>query len=109
MIARLSRDEHVLTAAEVQAMGGHAAVYAMRAALRDGLPRYATGGPVYAQAVHRRSWVNPPAANRPYSGVRDQHSADRPTVGSVTQHVYGADVDTVWRDLGRGLRKAGLR
>ena len=109
VIARLSRDEHVLTAAEVQAMGGHAAVYAMRAALRDGLPRYATGGPVYAQAVHRRSWVNPPAANRPYSGVRDQHSADRPTVGSVTQHVYGADVDTVWRDLGRGLRKAGLR
>ena len=109
VIARLSRDEHVLTAAEVQAMGGHAAVYAMRAALRDGLPRYATGGPVYAQAVHRRSWVNPPAANRPYPGVRDQHSADRPTVGSVTQHVYGADVDTVWRDLGRGLRKAGLR
>lgn len=39
--------EHMLTAAEVRAAGGHGAVYRLRKALRNGwVPRYATGGPI---------------------------------------------------------------
>lgn len=41
-------DEHVWTAKEVQAAGGHNAMYAMRSAvLSGGMKRYAGGGPVY--------------------------------------------------------------
>ena len=47
--ALLSNGEHVLTAAEVRRAGGHGAIYAMRAAIMSGAPRYAAGGPVYAQ------------------------------------------------------------
>lgn len=49
----LSRDEHVLNAAEVHAMGGHQAVYRMRAAALNGAFRgFADGGtPRYLQAA----------------------------------------------------------
>lgn len=40
----LSRDEHVLTAAEVDAAGGHAAIYAWRRALLSGARGFADGG-----------------------------------------------------------------
>lgn len=43
--AMLSNGEHVWTAAEVTAAGGHGAVEAMRAWVKTA-PRYATGGPV---------------------------------------------------------------
>jgi len=39
-------DEHMLTTADVRAMGGHAGVYAFRAALHGGMQRMATGGAV---------------------------------------------------------------
>lgn len=41
--------EHMWTAAEVQAAGGHQAMYAMRSAVRanGGVKKYANGGPVY--------------------------------------------------------------
>ena len=42
--AMLSRDEHILTAAEVSRAGGHDAVYRMRSLLRAGLLRFADGG-----------------------------------------------------------------
>lgn len=57
--ALLSNGEHVLTAREVQAMGGHSAVERMRAgALSGALPGFATGGAVtrlrdQAQALRR--------------------------------------------------------
>lgn len=45
--AMLSNGEHVLTAAEVQRMGGHAAVMRLRkAAMAGALPKFASGGPV---------------------------------------------------------------
>lgn len=48
----LSRDEHVLSADEVDAAGGHAAVYAWRRALRYGVRGFAEGGtPRYASAT----------------------------------------------------------
>jgi len=47
---RLSNGEHILTAAEVAAVGGHSAVYAIRSAMRSGEIRsvmgYAAGGEV---------------------------------------------------------------
>jgi len=47
VVARLSNGEHVLTAEEVDRMGGHAAVYRLRSlALSGALPAFATGGPV---------------------------------------------------------------
>lgn len=45
--ALLSNGEHVITAAEVRAAGGHHAIYALRAAMLGGkLPRFADGGVV---------------------------------------------------------------
>ena len=50
--AWLSNGEHVLTAAEVAAAGGHGAIYALRAALKRGVvPRFAEGGAVTRLAV----------------------------------------------------------
>lgn len=50
--AWLSNGEHVLTAAEVSAAGGHGAIYALRAAMRRGwVPRFANGGAVGGSAV----------------------------------------------------------
>jgi tape measure domain-containing protein len=47
IIARLSPGEHVLTAREVMAAGGHSAIYRLRRALLDGkLPKFANGGAV---------------------------------------------------------------
>ena len=51
ILARLSNGEHVFTAAEVNALGGHAAVERLRAAIRSGkLPAFATGGGVGTSA-----------------------------------------------------------
>lgn len=58
--AMLSNGEHVLTAAEVRRAGGHGAIYAMRAAIMSGAPRYATGGPVYAAPSSRFVSVSAP-------------------------------------------------
>jgi len=44
--ALLSDGEHVLTAREVEAMGGHGAVYRLRGLARAGLARFAKGGAV---------------------------------------------------------------
>jgi hypothetical protein len=46
--ARLSNGEHVLTAAEVRAAGGHQAIYALRKMILGGalLPKFAAGGAV---------------------------------------------------------------
>ena len=47
ILARLSNGEHVLTAREVEAAGGHAAILRMRKSLLDGsAPRFANGGAV---------------------------------------------------------------
>ncbi|WP_210492290.1 hypothetical protein [Patulibacter sp. SYSU D01012] len=44
--ALLMPGEHVLTRREVQAAGGHGAIYSLRAALAGDVPRFANGGPV---------------------------------------------------------------
>lgn len=51
VLALLSNGEHVLTAAEVAAAGGHAGVQRLRQAILSGLlPRFAAGGAVLAAA-----------------------------------------------------------
>lgn len=42
--ALLMPDEHVLTTEEVRAAGGHQAIFRLRAMLRSGMARFATGG-----------------------------------------------------------------
>jgi hypothetical protein len=55
ILARLSNGEHVLTAREVAAAGGHEAVARMRHAIITGTaPRFATGGPVGGTKFIRR-------------------------------------------------------
>jgi tape measure domain-containing protein len=52
ILARLSRDEHVLTAKEVAAAGGHGAIYRLRRALLEGkLPKFANGGAVMRASI----------------------------------------------------------
>lgn len=51
--ARLSNNEHVLTAKEVRGFGGHGAVEQMRAAARTGALGYAAGGRVGFQVAPR--------------------------------------------------------
>lgn len=57
--ARLSNNEHVLTAREVQMMGGHDQVYRFRAAVRNGdIPAYAGGGAVGAVMAPARQLMS---------------------------------------------------
>lgn len=52
ILARLSNGEHVLTAAEVRALGGHAAVERFRKQVAGGkMPAFAAGGPVGSGAT----------------------------------------------------------
>lgn len=65
ILARLSNNEHVLTAAEVEAAGGHAAIYRLRALLRAGrLPGFAAGGAVLS-ATSRLAGASLPGALAP--------------------------------------------
>lgn len=53
--ALLSNGEHVMTAAEVEKLGGQMAAYRMRAAIRSGALKFADGGAVYA---HPRAYAS---------------------------------------------------
>jgi tape measure domain-containing protein len=97
ILARLSDGEHVLTAAEVRAAGGHAAVYRLRAAMLSGLlPRFAAGGPVLSSVAA--------GATRP----------EFPHLGQIDFGLDGARYpvfagpDTA-EDLRRAARKVGRR
>lgn len=73
--AKLSHGEHVLTAADVRAMGGHGAVYAMRDAIRSGLrdiPKFAEGGPV-TSSTDQSYHVN---LNQTFHGDRAWHMSN---------------------------------
>lgn len=70
-----SNGEHMLTAREVQAMGGHGGVYRLRRAMLDGSLRLADGGPVsvpsdtWSVPDTRASSVATPAATSPGVGI----------------------------------------
>lgn len=57
--ALLSNGEHVLTAREVQMLGGQESVYAMRQLIRDGALKFSTGGAVEPRRYARGGAVLP--------------------------------------------------
>ena len=64
ILARLSNGEHVLTARDVQAMGGQSGVYRFRQALQAGqVPGYASGGAVTREARIAPSYMSQPRVN----------------------------------------------
>jgi TP901 family phage tail tape measure protein len=93
--ARLSNGEHVLTASDVTKLGGHGAVYALRAAAQAGRG-YATGGEV-------RQYVAPPVYQRPAAsagiGARGGDMFPNATI-------IAADPSAARKELSAGLRLA---
>lgn len=67
--ALLMPNEHVLTVQEVNGLGGHAGVMAMRQAARSGMARFADGGPVNPSAS--------PVATQGWSRADLDYLADR--------------------------------
>jgi len=118
--ALLSNGEHVLTAAEVQRMGGQAAVYRFRALLDGGkLPKFAVGGAVQKaneQAAARRAaasdYQRDARRGNGYRTVADSVSsansfADRLTSLADSGNVSAAAIRNLYAAAGRG--EAGLR
>jgi hypothetical protein len=82
--AMLSNDEHVWTAAEVHAAGGHGSVEALRkAALDRQLPHFATGGAVWPITYEMGDLDRRALAT--LSGLQAQYAAaSRPSSGATT-------------------------
>ncbi|WP_226358482.1 hypothetical protein [Pseudonocardia sp. ICBG601] len=84
IIARLSHGEHVLTAREVRAAGGHGAVARWRERLlTGGLPAFATGGPV--------TWQELSAAIK--QGIPRARITDTMRPGAADMHGRGKAID----------------
>ena len=93
-IYALSNGEHIFTAAEVQAGGGHAGIYRLRKALLSGGVQYAaTGGPVSLTAT--------PA---PMVIRQSQSAQSRPLMGDVT--FVAADPREALHEMNMNLRVA---
>lgn len=100
--AWLSNGEFVIRAAAAEAIGYDRLAWMNR---WGELPRFADGGRAHPDA----STLVAPNPARLWTAARQRPPAarvGRPAV--VTQHVYGANEELIWADLGRGLRKAGL-
>lgn len=64
ILMRLSNGEHVLTARDVQAMGGQSGVYRFRQALQAGqVPGYASGGAIPREARVTPSYMSQPSVS----------------------------------------------
>ncbi|WIA96408.1 phage tail tape measure protein [Curtobacterium sp. MCBA15_004] len=94
--AWLSNGEHVLTASDVQKLGGQAAVYGLRAAIQRGqAPRYAVGGAVsYAPQVQR--FAAPPQATEV-----------GPRIGTVQNNIVSPDPTAAAMSVVRRLNALG--
>lgn len=88
-----SNGEHMLPADEVAMAGGHAGVYRIRQAIRQGL-RLADGGPV---AIDDRTWRMPSTTSVPAAAAAQpavvQGASRRPV--NVVQHIYTTATDGV--------------
>lgn len=101
ILTRLSNGEHVLTAAEVSKLGGQSAVYALRAAIRQGrIPKYAVGG-----AVMSTSRFAPPAMYGS-GGPSSITETNDNSIHGVT--VYPRDFDDFLRQMDARRRMAAL-
>lgn len=82
--AMVSNGEHMMTAAEVQAAGGHGAIYAMRAQILKGnRPRFAVGGEVS---------TTPPSRARRAARSRQMASAGASSGNSASSATYTASL-----------------
>lgn len=97
ILRRLSNGEHVLTAAEVEAMGGHSKVQQFRSQLMSGSP-FSDGGS-WVPAGERYGYQAPQAAPEqrpidirldvhPSPGMDESHLA-RKTIGEINEHLRG--------------------
>ena len=87
--AMLSNGEHVLTAAEVAAAGGHGAIYALRKAILSGGVQYrAAGGPIAAPSSYRSAPAAPFRLD--LSPLAQGKGGD-----NITLNAYGLDVNNV--------------
>ncbi len=91
----LSNGEHILTAAEVNAAGGHGAVMRLRKALLSGAVQYAaTGGP----------------AERSYSSSVTYHQVDQTNRATVQRTAPLINIEKILAaDVDAGLRAANTR
>ncbi len=91
----LSNGEHILTAAEVDAAGGHGAVMRLRKALLSGAVQYAaTGGP----------------AERSYSSSVTYHQVDQTNRATVQRTAPLINIEKILAaDVDAGLRAANTR
>jgi TP901 family phage tail tape measure protein len=78
VVARLSNGEHVLTASDVTKLGGHAAVYGLRAAIQSGrLNGYASGGAVLPSTQFAApSYMSAPSVTVAPSSIGDIYVRD---------------------------------
>jgi SLT domain-containing protein/phage-related protein len=109
ILARLSNGEHVLTAAEVDAAGGHDAVYQMRRELMSGYrpgkqsvedmyPMFAEGGPVEWMWARVRELQPSMQLTSSYRSTNDYHGQ-----GKAVDVSNGTDSTPQMRDLTRSV------
>lgn len=96
--ALLSNGEHVLTASEVQMLGGQDAVYAMRDLIRHGELKFATGGAVGERQRFARGGAALPASAQI---VRDHDEDTRVRI----QKLIDSSVDQVGAEAAKQWKK----
>lgn len=101
--AYLSNGEHVWTAKEVDAAGGHDAVYAMRREVMSGVgrgraPEFAAGGPVEWMWARVKELSPAMQLTSSYRGTNDHHGA-----GKAIDVSNGTDSTPQMRDLTKAI------
>lgn len=106
ILAKLSNNEHVLTAREVKAAGGHGAIYRLRQLLLAGkLPGFANGG-----AVSRAAIPNLPSAPPSLSTSGDTINLTLPGMGTYRLQAQRDESSRLQRDLEiEALKYGGIR
>lgn len=84
--ARLSHNEHVLTAREVRLAGGHDAIFRLRSAIRAGELRFASGG-----TPARTSPPTPAPVTPPWARGLAAHGESQRAQMQLVQNITGAD------------------
>lgn len=95
VLAHLSAGEHVLTAREVQMLGGQEAVYALRDLIKHGDLRFAGGGAVIPQRFARGGAVLPESAR-----IIDDHDKDtRIRIQRLIDSTISATADAIGEEV----------
>jgi len=104
--AKLSNNEHVLTASEVMKAGGHGAIYRLRRAIMDGWkPGFANGGAVLRAAIPSM----PSASLSNAAGSNTTINLSLPGIGTYRMQAASEVASTLQRDLNLEALKYGGR